>query len=179
MFDPARPPAPTRDTFCRIVQQEIGSPGHLRIMEYHRSAFGAAVPFGDADKEKEWCGLFCLWGLHESGIALGVHWRSGGGFCEEQHLDKLGPHVPWAKTQLPEPGDIVYYDQPYRHHAVVISVDADAGTFTSCDGNQAADTVVLRTRIPLTKPTCFYSIAKLLKAASDTDPSPPPDEADP
>jgi hypothetical protein len=176
MFNLNRPPPPTRDTFCRIVQQEIGSPGHLRIMEYHRSAFGPNGHFADTDKEKEWCGLFCLWGLHESGIALTVFWRSGGGFCEEQRLDKLGPNVPWAKTRLPEPGDIAYYDRPYRHHAVVTSVDPDAGTFTSCDGNQAANTVVLRTRIPLNKPTCFYSIDKLLQ--HDTEPSPPPTDAE-
>lgn len=174
MFNLERQPlGPTRGEFCRIVQQEIGSPGHLRIMEYHRSAFGPGVHFSDGDREKEWCGLFCLWGLHESGIALSVHWRNGGGFCEEQHLHKFGPHVPGAAKELPEPGDIVYYDLPYRHHAVVISVDPDAGTFVSCDGNQAADTVVLRTRIQLSKPTCFYSIGKLLPR--DTDPASPPE----
>ncbi len=174
MIDLNRPPAPTRETFCRIVQQEIGKPGHLRIMEYHRSAFGHSVPFRDDAPEKEWCGLFCLWGLHESGIALDVHWRNGGGFCEEEDLDKFGPRITWAhKGRIPEPGDIVYWDLPYRHHAVVISVDTESGTFSSCDGNQAADSVTLRTKIPLSKPTCFYSISKLLESERDTEPPPP------
>lgn len=166
MFDPARPPPPTRDTFCRIVQQEIGKPDAVRIRAYHSSAVGHDW----VGKFAEWCGLFCLWGLHEAGLALSVFWRLGGGFCEEQHLHRV---------KLPEPGDIAYYNHPFQHHAVVISVDEEAGTFTSCDGNQANDTVVLRTHIPLTKPTCFYSIAKFLAADTeppDTDPAPEPAE---
>lgn len=164
MFDPNRPPAPTRETFCRIMQQEIGKPSDEQIRAYHSSALGK--PF--VGKFLEWCGLFCLWGLHESGIALDVLWRLGGGFCEEQRL---------ARVKLPEPGDIAYFAAPYHHHAVVISVDTETGTFASCDGNQAADTVVLRTRIPLSKPTCFYSIQKLLVRATDTEPPSPPEAA--
>lgn len=149
MFDPNRPPPPTRETFCRIVQQEIGKPEPERIREYHSSAIDGAW----VGKFAEWCGLFCVWGLHEAGIALDRKWALGRGFCEEQRLQRV---------KLPEPGDIVYYDRPFQHHAVVISVDTETGTFTSCDGNQANDTVTLRTKIPLSKPTCFYSIASLL-----------------
>jgi hypothetical protein len=163
MFDPARPPAPTRETATRLAFQEIGSPGHERIMEYHDNAYGKET----GEREQEWCGLFCLATLHDSGIATSVFWRNGGGFCEEQRLPRV---------KLPEPGDVVYYDKPFHHHALVHSVDEDAGTFASVDGNQAADTVVLRTKIPLSKPTCFYSIARLLRAALDTEPSPPPGE---
>jgi hypothetical protein len=162
MFDPNRPAGPSRFEVVRLALQEIGNPGHMRIMEYHRNAIGRAV----GDRELEWCGLFCLAMLHDAGIAEKVLWHIGGGFCEEQRL---------AKVKLPEPGDIAYYDKPYRHHALVHSVDTDAGTFSSIDGNQAADTVVLRTRIPLTKPTCFYSIAALLRQALDTEPAPPPE----
>ncbi len=160
MFDPNRPAAPSRFEVVRLALQEIGNPGHARIMEYHRNAYGKAV----GDKEQEWCGLFCLAMLHDAGIATKVFWRNGGGFCEEQRLERL---------RLPEPGDVAYYAHPFHHHALVHSVDIDAGTFSSIDGNQAADTVVLRTHIPLTKPTCFYSIARLIRAALDTEPPPP------
>ena len=160
MFNPDRPPAPTRDTFCRIVLQEVGKPGEERIRAYHSSAFGREW----VGKSLHWCGIFGLWGLHESGIALSVFWRMGGGFCEEQRL---------TRVKLPEPGDIAYFDKPFQHHAVVVAVDADAGTFDSCDGNQPGDTVQHKTGIPLVKPTCFYSIAKLLER--DTDPAPEPE----
>ncbi len=160
MIDLNRPPPPTRETFCRIVTQEIGKPTQERLREYHSSALGR--PW--VGKFAEWCGLFALWGLHESGIALGVKWKLGGGFCEEQRL---------ARVKLPEPGDIVYYDRPFQHHAVVVAVDTETGTFSSCDGNQAADSVTLRTKIPLSKPTCFYSISKLLESERDTEPPPP------
>lgn len=158
MLDPNRPPPPTRDTAARLMLQEVGSPGHARIMEYHDNAFGRET----GDKELEWCGLLCLAMLHDAGIALSVFWRQGGGFCEEQRLDKFGPKVPWAKTRVPEVGDIVYYDAPYRHHAMVIAVDAERRTYDTVDGNQLNDTVVIKRGLSFDKPTCFYSIRKLL-----------------
>lgn len=163
MFNPERPAGPSRFEVVRLALQEVGKPGPERIREYHSNALGKP----HAGRELEWCGLFCLAMLHDAGIAKKVLWRIGGGFCEEQRLERV---------KLPEPGDIAYYAAPFHHHALVHSVDTDAGTFSSVDGNQAADTVVLRTKIPLTKPTCFYSIARLLRAALDTEPSPPPGE---
>jgi len=123
-------------------------------MEYHRNAFGHAV----TDKALQWCGLFCLAMLHDAGIATNVFWRQGGGFCEEQ---KLG------KTNAPQPGDIAYYDKPYHHHAMVIAVDLEAGTYDTVDGNQLGDTVAIHRGIKLTKPTFFYSIGKLLPPGGD------------
>jgi hypothetical protein len=155
MLNPSRPPPPTRDTVVRLALQEVGKPDAETIRGYHSGALGRA----HVGKQLEWCGLFCLHMLHEAGLAKSVFWRLGGGFCEEQRLQRV---------KLPEPGDVIYYHTPFQHHALVHSVDLDAGTFSSIDGNQAGDTVVLRTGIPLTKPTCFYSIEKFLTA--DTDP---------
>ena len=152
MIDPNRPQGPSRFEVVRLALQEIGKPGPERIREYHSSALGKP----HAGKELEWCGLFCLAMLHDAGIATSVHWRIGGGFCEEQRLPRV---------KLPEPGDVVYYDRPFQHHALVHSVDTETGTFSSVDGNQAGDSVTLRTKIPLSKPTCFYSIQRLLDAA--------------
>lgn len=157
MFDPNRPAAPSRFEVIRLALQEIGSPGPERILEYHSNAFGKP----HAGRELQWCGLFCLSMLHDAGIAKDVFWKIGGGFCEEQKL---------TKVKLPEPGDVVYYHLPFQHHALVHSVDEAAGTYATVDGNQAADTVVLRTKIPLTKATCFYSIEKMLRAATEDEP---------
>lgn len=164
IFDPNRPAGPSRFEVTRLALQEVGSPGHERIMEYHRNAIGRAV----GDKELEWCGLFCLAMLHDAGIATDVLWHIGGGFCEEHRL---------RRVKMPEPGDVAYYDKPYQHHALVESVDTATGTFGSVDGNQAGDTVVLRKNIPLSKPTCFYSIETLLRRSLPTEPPPPPDAA--
>lgn len=163
MFNPDRPPPPNRETLIRIATQEIGKPDPERIRAYHSSALGRA----HVGKQLEWCGLFCLWALHESGLAKSVFWRIGGGFCEEQKLKRV---------KLPEPGDVVYYHTPFQHHAMVHSVDTEAGTFSSIDGNQAGDSVTLRTGIPLSKPTCFYSIAPLVRSAADTEPPDPAPE---
>jgi hypothetical protein len=149
VIDLNRPQGPSRFEVVRLALQEVGKPGPERIREYHSNALGKP----HAGRELEWCGLFALAMLHDAGIATGVHWRIGGGFCEEQRLKRV---------KLPEPGDVVYYDKPFQHHALVHSVDTEAGTFSSVDGNQAGDTVTLRTKIPLSKPTCFYSIESLL-----------------
>jgi hypothetical protein len=149
VIDPNRPPGPSRFEVVRLALQEVGKPGTERIREYHSNALGKP----HVGPEVEWCGLFALAMLHDAGIAQNVHWRIGGGFCEEQRL---------RRVKLPEPGDVVYYDKPFQHHALVHSVDTEAGTFSSVDGNQAGDTVTLRTKIPLSKPTCFYSIESLL-----------------
>lgn len=147
MIDPNRPQGPSRFEVVRLALQEVGKPTPERIREYHSNATGKAW----VGKFAEWCGLFCLAMIHDSGAAADALWRLGGGFCEEQRLPKV---------KVPEPGDVVYYDKPFQHHALVHSVDEETGTFSSVDGNQAGDSVTLRTKIPLTKPTCFYSTAK-------------------
>jgi hypothetical protein len=176
MFNLERQPlGPTREEFCRIVQQEIGSPGHLRIMEYHRSAFGPGVHFGDGDREKAWCGLFCLWGLHE------VRHRAERLLAQRRRLLRgAAPGTSSGRTcrvpreRLPEPGDVAYYDLPYRHHAVVISVDPRRrhlhelrrqpggrhGGAADAHPAQQADLLLLASE-------------KLLQ--HDTEPAPPPD----
>lgn len=109
MLDPNRPPVPDRFTACRIALQEVGKPTEERLRSYHSSAIGRPWfgPFA------EWCGLFVLWALHESGIALGVTWRLGGGFCLEQGLPEVA---------TPEPGDVAYYKRPSEIAAELAAV---------------------------------------------------------
>lgn len=146
----------TRARILEIAARELGSPGPARIQEYHRSAIG---PTWAGKRELEWCGLFCLWTLHEADVARGVLWRLGGGFCEEQRL---------PRTRTPKPGDVAYYARPFHHHALVET--ADNGIVTTIDGNQVGDTVMRRTR-SLSSATHYYSIAPLLD--DETQPGPP------
>lgn len=145
----------TRDRVLQCAVAELGSPGKSRIQQYHRSAIG---PQWGGTKELEWCGLFCLWALHEADLARSVFWRLGGGFCEEQRLPRV---------KAPEPGDIAYFHSPFQHHALVES--ARNGIIVTIDGNQAGDTVQRKTRSS-TSASVFYSIAPLLLQASDTEP---------
>lgn len=136
---------PLRSKIIEIAAKEIGTPSKWRIQDYQRSAIGRAVT-----RRVEWCGLFCLWALHEAGVACSVLWRIGGGFAEEQHL---------SRTRKPEPGDIAYFHHPYQHHALVES--CDNGVLVTIDGNQTHDSVKRVTR-SAGSATAFYSIQKLL-----------------
>lgn len=145
----------TRQKILEVAAAEIGSPGKARIQEYHRSAIG---PSWSGRGELEWCGLFCLWALHQAGVAPDVLWRLTGGFCEEHHL---------PKTREPRPGDVAYFAKPYHHHALVETVGN--GIVTTIDGNQTGDTVSRRTRA-LTAATHYYAISPLLD--EETQPGP-------
>lgn len=146
----------TRARILEIAAREIGSPGKARIQEYHRSAIG---PSWGQRNELEWCGLFCLWALHEAGVATDVLWRLRGGFCEEQGL---------PKTRDPRPGDVAYFARPFHHHALVETVGN--GIVTTIDGNQTGDTVTRRTRA-ISAATHYYAISPLLD--EETQPGPP------
>jgi hypothetical protein len=99
----------------------------------------------------DWCGGFSLWVLHQAGIARDVPWEIGKGY-----LFRL------PTTRDPQPGDIAYMDQPYQHHAVVVS--SDGANVTTVDGNQPGSMVKLRTR-PLSAWTAFYSVQPWIDAA--------------
>ena len=80
---------------------------------------------------KAWCGGFALWALKQAGLAGDLIWHIGRGFAEVYRL---------PRTKNPQPGDIVYYDQPLQHHALVRRNNGD-GTIDTIDGNQAVETV--------------------------------------
>lgn len=105
-----------------------------------------------ADTHRAWCGAFALYCLHEAGVALGVKWIFGIGFVGPQHL---------ALTRNPQPGDIVYKDQPWQHYGVVASFEN--GVLKTIEGN--TPTVAEKTHTDLTG-LAFYSIDKFLKVAT-------------
>lgn len=112
----------------------------------------------DAYQFKHWCGGFALFNLHMSGLALGVHWKDGFGFCEPEHL---------TRVKIPEPGDIAWFVHN-SHYAIVERVRGNL--FDSIDGNQgltmARPSIKLHVGRPLTGVAVFYSINKFLEDQS-------------
>lgn len=94
-----------------------------------------------------YCGGFALWVLHQAGLFPGLPWEPGKGFCY-----KL------PRTNLPEPGDIAYFEN-LQHHAVVIEIEDQ--NVTTVDGNQPG--IAIRKR-PMSSVTAFFSISPALAA---------------
>jgi hypothetical protein len=148
---------PRRALVVEAAKSEIG-PGD--IPKYWASC---GVSPGPKPNEKggQWCGAFALFCLHQAGLALGQRWVVALGFC--------GP-LKLPTTKHPEPGDVLYDDQPWQHYGVVESlVD---GVLTTIEGN--TPTVQRKVR-PLPPDVVFYSIAKLLAPATQP-PAPAPDK---
>lgn len=108
----------------------------------------------------EWCGAFALWCLHQAGLALELDWKFG-----PPHYGFLYNLKPLAYGKPPEPGDIGYQDQPYRHHFVVERVEGE--TVHTIEGNQGPKHPINAGARPLhDHRVVYFSIASLL----------PPDE---
>lgn len=132
-----------------------------RRWEYWRSALPPAWTDRqvDAYQYKHWCGGFVLRNLHEAGLALGVYWLDGLGFCEPCHLPRVN---------VPQPGDVAWFVKN-SHYAMVESVSADGKRFDSIDGNQgltlARPSIKLHRGRLLSSVAVFYSIEPFLKDA--------------
>ena len=99
-----------------------------------------------------WCGIFCLWCLHQARLALGWKWRLAVGF-----LYRL-PH-----TKHPQPGDIAYFTR-FQHEAIVSDI-ADLGSeMENVNGNGANNRVTEGVR-PQKDAACFFSIGPLIAVA--------------
>ena len=145
-----------RENIISIARAEIG-PG--RVDTYWRDVLtpGSGPPW-----PKHWCGAFALWCLRRAGLAADVRWRIGYGFLEVERL---------PKTREPKPGDVVYFDQPFQHHALFEAQTAD-GFLLTVDGNQP-DVRSKRRLYP--SGAVFYSIEPLIaRAELYTEPAPPP-----
>lgn len=127
-----------------VVQAAMSQVGHPDVPAYWASC--GLSP----DTHEDWCGVFCLAMLHAADLAPDVEWRVGLGF-----LYRL------AQTKDPQPGDIGYYDKPYQHHDVVVSLTD--GVLKTVDGNAPGVRVSER---PVPEGAVFYSIDKFLKVAT-------------
>ena len=101
------------------------------------------------DHALAWCGVFALWCLRQAQITDWT-WVLGKGFAY-----KLG------RAKVPQPGDVAYFDKPYQHHALVVSIDNDAlyliqGNY-GVPGRVALSLVSVKAKRP-----AYYSLARLL-----------------
>jgi hypothetical protein len=156
-----------RSEFVRVVRGEIGPLRPARVAEYwdqilEKPWYGPHPP--------HWCGALCLWGLQQVGLALGVKWKiptktnPESGFLLVQHDAGRLPVV--ISPVTPEPGDIAYFNEPYRHHAIVVEVrrgEKGAPThYVTVDGNQPDCRETVRT---WRKGVVFYSIDPFIRYA--------------
>ena len=119
---------------------------------YYESAGLGTDP---AQWPKHWCGIFCLWALHQAGLGLDWEWDFKPAERKWGFLWRL------ERTRDPKPGDVAYFDGK-QHHAIVMRVEPDRSEVTTIDGNQTGGVVARRTR-PYRSVSCFYSIAPLLQ----------------
>lgn len=131
-----------------------GTPGAFdaRVLTYWKQVLAPHEVHSLAECPKEWCGAFALWCVQQGGVGLDLRWMFGPphyGFLWNLH-----------QTKTPEPGDIAYLDQPYQHHAIVVTVEGD--TVFTIDGNQGAAAPIKTHEAKLTHWTAFFSIASLL-----------------
>lgn len=105
---------------------------------------------------EDWCGGFVLAMLKRAGIAPeSWRWVVGHGFLRRDPMRQLPRGV------LPEPGDVAYFDRK-QHHAIVESVNAEARTFTTIDGNSTGGKVARNEGRPLSSVAAFFSIDRLI-----------------
>lgn len=136
-----------RQKIVRIAKTQLG--------EQDPSKYWKVVAPDLVGTTAAWCGGFALWALKQAGLLANLDWTVGKGFLFKANNGKSLP-----TTHDPKPGDIVYFDAPFQHHAIVESIDGD--TLHTIDGNQSpGEQVKLRTRNKK-EATAFYSIEPLL-----------------
>lgn len=145
-----------RDQIVRIAAESEGSRDPYQFWCTVLPTIAEARAATDA--KLSWCGAFCLSVLKQSGLAKDAYWKFGKGF--------IGP-LGLKQTAHPLPGDIVYIDAPYQHHAIFVEQVGDI--VTSVDGNQGPhnggypDHINVRiNRRPVNGITAIYSIEALL-----------------
>lgn len=101
------------------------------------------------DKPRAWCAVFylaCLLRLE---------------LCDWRWPLYFSGRLPLI--QVPEPGDLAYFDKPFQHHAMVQSLEG--ATINLIQGNYGTPGRVAESQFIVgSKPVVYYSIAKLIEA---------------
>lgn len=133
-------PSNPRKKIIKIALKEVGKP---KVLDYWLDTTGGT------GENKDWCGVFILWVLHQAGLAKTINWEIGKGFIYRLPV-----------TLIPKPGDIAYYTKN-QHQALVASVNGDM--ITTINGNDKNQSVSLSKPFSKSLVTAFYSIERLLK----------------
>jgi hypothetical protein len=143
------PPDTSDERRQRILDAASAELGHVGGDRYFATEHPAYI-----GTKTDWCGVFALWALHQAGLALDRQWIDGKGFI------LTGVH-PLPATKNPQPGDLIYIDQPFQHQGIVERVDGDR--VHTIDGN-TRNTVAEHDRAR-SDITAFFSIEPLLAEA--------------
>jgi hypothetical protein len=118
-----------RRDLLQVALREVGHIGGDKYWSDVNPSFVGA--------KQDWCGGFVLWCLHQVGLATDRHWIMGKGFI-------LTPPFNLKPTHDPQPGDIVYIDQPFQHQALLLSINGP--TIQTIDGNSTGGAVRIGTQ---------------------------------
>jgi hypothetical protein len=169
-----------REAVIAAAQSQLAA-RDLRVEDYWRSALGVEW---HGKFPPHWCGAFNLWCLKQAGLAPHKQWHIAG--CWPKHDSKgygflLTQPDRLMVTRSPLPGDTSYKGAPFRHHAVIESVEAadrlakDARGKTieiadvkigTIDGNQGPPAFIKRASHWLSDPAYqHFNISPLIDAA--------------
>ncbi len=73
---------------------------------------------------KHWCGALVLWCLKQAKLeaARDLKWVVGWGFLGDPATRNW--RLPLTReSNPPKPGDVVYFDKPFQHHALLVALD--------------------------------------------------------
>lgn len=110
--------AAARGEIARVAESELA-----RYGENPRVALYWTTSGQPADTHANWCGAFVLWVLRTAGVSA-PDWIMGDGWIGPAHL---------RRTNDPQPGDVLYKDQPWQHESVVVA--RQGNTVWTIDGN--------------------------------------------
>jgi hypothetical protein len=130
----------------------------LDPVDYWQDA--AAVPPTNYHKYA-WCGIFALWCLRQAGLTE-RKWIAGKGFIwlDDNGKSSKLPYLPIVHPSRCDVGDVVYFDKPFQHYALVEAIEKDwihviAGNTPDVD----------QSKIRATKGQ-YYSIHRLVERSS-------------
>jgi hypothetical protein len=135
-----------RYTVIAVATAEVGTKDPIK---YWLDALGS-VP----EHNLAWCGLFALWCLRQAELTDWT-WAIGKGFLYRLH-----------RTSDPLVGDLVYFDKPYQHHAILRDI-IDGDTVPLIQGNYGVPGHVAESTCSLSaKNPVFFSIQSLIDEAN-------------
>lgn len=134
--------SPARNRVINVAQSQVGQGAGNDWTKY---LIGTVEDW--PQKKIPWCGIFVTWVLHKAGLTS-KKWEWGSGISSILE-----------RTENPKPGDVLYIDQPFQHHGIIISIENDI--INSVDGNSPGGIVDSRSR-SIGEITAFYSIGPLV-----------------
>lgn len=148
-----------RSRVLAAADNEFQQSPHVNVAKYWASALHQRE---QQPHPPQWCGAFALWCLQVAGLGLDLRWE----FATEQNGHRSG--FLWALRrlapgELPQPGDIAYFEH-WQHHALVRCM-VGSDQVDTIDGNQGPVAPIKLKERSIREVTAFYSIQPLIEKA--------------